>query len=93
MGTKRLIHERGNGFTDGFTRRFFLMSIINEIEGKNKAITDIKVSYLNSNMKDEVLMNITGKEVDNFCEVDPYLAEFVMKKGQKILYVQLDKSL
>ena len=45
-------------------------------------------------MKDEVLMKITGKEVDLFCEMDPSLAEFlVMKKVQNILYVQLDKAL
>ena len=45
-------------------------------------------------MKDEVLMKITGKEVDLFCEMDPSLAEFlVMKKVQKILYVHLDKAL
>ena len=45
-------------------------------------------------MKDKVLMNITIKEVDLFCDIDPYLAEFVvMKKVQNILYVQLDKAL
>ena len=32
--------------------------------------------------------------MDIFCEIDPSLAEFlVMKKGQNILYVQLDKVL
>ena len=44
-------------------------------------------------MKDELLMNIIGKEAD-FFEIDLSLAEFVViKKGQKILYVQLDKAL
>ena len=45
---------------------FFLTSIIDEIEGRDKALTDIKRAYLNANIKDEVLMNITGKEVDIF---------------------------
>ena len=45
-------------------------------------------------MKDELLMKITGKEVDIFCEIDPSLDEFVViKKGQKILWVQLDREL
>ena len=45
-------------------------------------------------MKDEVLMKITGKEVDLFCEIDPSFAEFVvMKKGKKILYAQIEKAL
>ena len=45
-------------------------------------------------MKNEVLINITGKEVGVFCEIDPSLAEFlVMKKGQNILYINIDKAL
>ena len=45
-------------------------------------------------MKDEVIMKITGKEVDLFCEIDPSLAEFVvMKRYQKILCIQLNKAL
>ena len=39
-------------------------------------------------------MNITGKEVDIVFETDLSLADFlVIKKGKKILYVQLDKAL
>ena len=45
-------------------------------------------------MKDEVLMKITGKEVDLFLEIDPSLAEFVViENGKRVLYVQLDKAL
>ena len=45
-------------------------------------------------MKDEVFMKITGKEANTFCEINPSLAEFaVMKKGQQIIFVQLDKAL
>ena len=42
---------------------FFLKSIIDAIEGRNKAIMNIKGDYLNANTKDEVFMKITGKEV------------------------------
>ena len=39
-------------------------------------------------------MNITVKEVDMFCDIDPSLAEsVVMKKGKKVLYVQIDRDL
>ena len=70
------------------------MSIINAFEGRDKAITDIKGEYLNSKIKDEVLVKFTRKEVDLFCEIDPSLAEFVvMKRGQKLLYVQLKKGI
>jgi len=73
---------------------FFLTSIIDAIEEHNVAITDIKGAYLNTKMKGEVLMRITGKEVDLFCEIDPSLAEFVViENRQKVLYVQLDKAL
>jgi hypothetical protein len=45
-------------------------------------------------MKDIVIMKITGKEVDLFCELDPTLEEFVtFENGKKVLYVQLDKAL
>ena len=45
-------------------------------------------------MKGEMFMKITGKEVNIFCDIDPSLAEFVvMKKGQKIPYVQLERDL
>ena len=58
------------------------------------AITDVKGAYLNAKMKDEVLMKITGKEVDLWLEIDPSLAEFVViENGKRVLYVQLDKAL
>ena len=53
---------------------FFMTSIIDAIEGRDKVITDIKGAYLNAKMKDEVLMKITEKEVDLFCDIDPFLA-------------------
>ena len=73
---------------------FFLTSIIDAVKGRDKAITDIKGAYLNTKMKDEVLMKITGKEVDLFCELDPSLRKFVIKEnGKDVLYVQLDRAL
>ena len=76
------------------TDAFFLTSIIDAIEGRDKAVTDIKGAYLNAPMKDEVLMKITGPEVELFCEIEPSLREFVtVERGRNTLYVQLDKAL
>ena len=73
---------------------FFLTSTIDAIEGRDKAITDIKGAYLNAKMNGEVLMKITGKEVELFCKLDMSLREFVVKEGGKdVLYVQLDRTL
>ena len=73
---------------------FFLTSIIDAVEGRAVAVTDIKGAYLNADMKDVVIMKITGREVDLFCEIDSTLKEFVtIEKEQKVLYVQLDKAL
>ena len=73
---------------------FLLTSIIDAIEQRDKAVTDIKGAYLNAKMRGEVLMKIKGIEVDLFCEIDPSLDLFVTyEKGIKVLYVQLDRSL
>ena len=73
---------------------FFITALIDAQEGRDTAITDIKGAYLNAKMRDEVLMKITGREAELFCEIDPTLADFIIEeKGQKVLYVQLDKAL
>ena len=73
---------------------FFLTSLVDVIEGRSTAITDIKGAYLNAKMKDEVIMKIYGPEVDLFCEIDPSLKQFVTtERGRKTMYVQLDKAL
>ena len=73
---------------------FFLTAMVDALEGRDKAVTDIKGAYLNAKMKDEVLMRITGKEVDIFCDLDPSLNAFVTSvKDKKVLYVQLDRAL
>ena len=73
---------------------FFLTSLIDTIEDRDIAITDIKGAYLNAKMKDTVFMKITGPEIDLFIEIDPKLEEFVTQEnGKRILYVQLNKAL
>jgi hypothetical protein len=73
---------------------FFLTSLQDVAEERDVAITDIKGAYLNAKMKDIVIMKITGKEVELFCELDPTLEEYVtVENGKNVLYVQLDKAL
>ena len=72
----------------------FITCIIDAIEGRCKATTDVTGAYLNARMKDQVIMRISGPEVGIFCKLDPTLAEFVIdNKGKKVLYVVLDKAL
>ena len=73
---------------------FFLTCIIDAVEGRSKAITDVKGAYLNAKMKDIVIMKIIGPEIDMFCRLDPGLRKFVTREnGKRILYTQLDKAL
>ena len=73
---------------------FFITSLIDALERRDVAITDIKGAYLNAKMIHEVFMKIVGKEVDMFCELDPTLKEFVVIENEKkALYVELDKAL
>lgn len=73
---------------------FFITCIINALEGRAKTITDVKGAYLNPWMKDKVYMRVRGSEVDMFCSLDPKLKAYVvMEKGERTLYVQLDKAL
>ena len=62
---------------------FFLMSIIDAIEGRDTAFTNIKGDYLNAKMIDKVLMKITGKEINLFCEIDSLLREICSKRKGK----------
>ena len=73
---------------------FFLTSIINAIEGRDTAITDVKGVYLYAKIKYKVFMKIVDKEVDLFCKMDPLLKKFITYiKGIKTIYVQLDRTL
>ena len=65
---------------------FFLTCIIDAVEGRSKAITDIKGAYLNTKMKDIVIMKIVGSEIDMFCRLDPELRKFITQVNGKECY-------
>ena len=63
---------------------FFLTTIIDALEQREKAIADVKGAYLNAELVHKVLMKIVGYEADLFCEIDPSLKEFLtMEEGRK----------
>ena len=62
---------------------FFHTSIIGTIEGRDKAVTDIKGAYLNAKMKDTVYMKIVGKEVDLFCEIENSFEKYATLENKK----------
>ena len=73
---------------------FFMTSIMDAIKGRDVTITYVKGGYLNANIIDEILMKITGKEVDLFLKIDPSLTEvIVIENGKRVIYIQLDKAL
>ena len=72
---------------------FFITSLVDAIEQRDIAITDVKSAYLNAKMKGQVIMKIRGREVELFCQLDPSLRKFTTKENDKtVLYVQLDKA-
>ena len=90
--SKRTVDERGE--LTILIDSCFITSIKDAFEKGEAAITDVKGAYLNAKMKDEVIMCITGKEVDLFVELDLSLAQFITyKRGEKVLYTQLNKAL
>lgn len=73
---------------------FLLTCIVDAIEGRDVAVTDIRAAYLNAKMRDVVIMKTRGPEVDIFTKLDPSLAKYVtFENNKKVLYVQLDKAL
>ena len=59
--------------------------IVDAVEERDVAVTDIKGAYLNARMHDVVIMKITGPEIGLFCELDKSLSKFVTKeKGKSV---------
>lgn len=73
---------------------FFLTSIIDAIENRDKVVTDVKGACLNNKIKGTFHMKIAEQEVDFFCEIEPNFEQHItFEKGKKVLHVQLDRAL
>ena len=68
--------------------------IIDAKEGRDVAIADVVGAYLLANMKDYVLVKLTGRTVDIMCGVDKGYEEYVaIENGKRVLYLRLKKTL
>ena len=71
-----------------------ITALIDALEGRDVATADITGAYLIANMKDYVLVRLTGESVDIICDVNPTYKKFVtMENGKKVLYMKLVKAL
>jgi len=72
-----------------------LMSLmIDALEMRDVATCDIVGAYLFANMKDFVLIKLTGESVKIMCETNPNYENYVSyEKGKPVLYLQLIKAL
>ena len=72
-----------------------MMSLmIDAFEGRDVATADVGGAFLHGEMKDFVLLKVTGESVDIMCKVNPGYEEYVtMENGKRVLYLQLLKAL
>jgi Reverse transcriptase (RNA-dependent DNA polymerase) len=72
----------------------FLSVLIDAKEKRDVGMADVQGAYLNANMKDFVLMRITGDAVEIFCTVNPEYRKYIFyQNGVPVLIVQLVKAL
>ena len=71
-----------------------LSLIIDAKEGRDVATADTVGEYLLANMKDYVLVKLTGKSVDIMCGVSAEYEKYVgIENGKRVLYLRLKKEL
>lgn len=71
-----------------------LSLMIDAKEGRDVATADVAGAYLKADMDDFVIMKLSGRDVEIFCEMnDDYSKFVVIENGQKVLYVRLLKAL
>ena len=68
--------------------------MIDAFEERDVATADVRGAFLHGEMKDFVLLKVTGESVDLMCKVNPGYEEYVtMENGKRVLYLQLLKAL
>ena len=69
-----------------------LSLIIDAKEGRDVATADVVGAYLLANMKDYVLVKLTGKSVDIMCGVSAEYEKYVgIENGKRVLYLRLKR--
>lgn len=68
--------------------------LMDEHQHRDVATADISGAFLRADMKEFILVRITGDSVDIICEVHPeYRQHVTIEKGKQVLYVRLRKAL
>ena len=71
-----------------------LTAMIDAVEDRHVAVADITGTYINADMDDFVLIQLTGDDVDMMCNANPTYEPFVTNEnGRKTLFLQLKKAL
>ena len=71
-----------------------LTLLIDAVEGRDVATADIAGAYLFADMKDFVLIKLSGQSVRIMCETNPTYNKYVYYEGKNmVLYLQLAKAL
>jgi hypothetical protein len=76
------------------TDALMLTLMIAAKEGRDVATADVVGAYLNAEMDDYVLLKLSGKDVEIFCEMNPaYKKQVIFERGEPVLYTRLLKAL
>ena len=71
-----------------------LTLITDAMEDRDVACADVTGAYLHAEMKDFVLLKLSGHGVDVLCQIDEKYKNFViMEGGRKTLYLKLLRAL
>ena len=68
--------------------------LIDAREGRDVATEDVVGAYLLVNMKDYVLLRLTGDTVNIMCQINSkYLSYVTQEGGKQVVYMRLKKAL
>ena len=68
--------------------------LIDAKEGRDEAISDVVGAYLLAEMKDHVLVKLTGIAVDVLCKASEKYKKYVaFEKAKKVIYLKLERAL
>ena len=67
---------------------FIISMMIDAKEGRGVAIANVVGAYLLANMKDYVLIRLTGEPVETMCDIsDKYKSYVTIEGGKRVLYL------
>ena len=68
--------------------------LIDAKEGRDVAVSDVVGAYLLAEMKDHVIIKLTGTAVGFLCDANKKYKEFVtLEKGREVIYLKLERAL